>query len=1215
MASNNEVKVTFKAMVKDFTKNMQSIKKETSLLRSELNLQQTQLRLNGTETQKYESVLNSLNKQYELSKQKTQETEKMLAKVKGTLGENSKEYQDYAIKLNNAKREEEHLANRIQQTAEKLEVARKAESERVSEIGKAKEAIKQLETEEQKLATASDTLSKKYEMEKTVLGSNVSETKKAKLEYDHLQQAKKLAGEQTDNLRKQLENAKTVYGANSQEVKILEGKLYDAVKAEQEIIVKSSELEKRVGTAFKRASSEVQEFGKNMQDSGKKVSDVGKDLSLKVTAPIVGFLGLASKTGIEFEASMSHVQAVSGATGAELGELEAVAKKLGETTVLSASDVSEAFGYMGQSGWTVEEMLGGIEGTLNLAIAGNLELAQATDIVSGTLAQYGLDASESARVSDVLAAAATSSATDVGEMGKALEYAGANANSAGMDIEQTAAMLAMLADSSIGGSQAGTTFNAMLSDMRKKSKEGNLAIGETSVAVYDAQGNMRSMGEIMADVSKATEGMTSKQKDAALGQIFGEQAIRGVNVALENGSDGYQKYEDAMYSANGVAEDMADVMSDNLEGTLKEIASQFEALQLKIYDALLPTLEILGSKISGVLDWFNKLSPEVVDNVVKIGMIVAVVGPLLVIIGQLISSIGAIISVLGVLMGPVGLIIAAIVAVVAQAVLWYKNFEKIEEKIGTVGMVLVGLYNPIIMITNAVKLFKRSQEDAIEPVDRFGDSVSENTQQALGSYFELADSSQVMLKEMAWGHQEITKESAEKLIEMNNQMNEQILEGMREKHAKEMEETKLHFENSKVLGEEREAEILQRMQEHNDKQIIQQTDVKNRINEIYETASKEKREITEAEFAEINTLNEQMNETAVRSLSENEVESKIILERMKEQSGNLTAIQASEVVQNSKKATDGAIDEANKQYDETLAWIIKQRDETGIITEEEAQKMINEAKKQREGVVSEAEERHKNVLDVAQKQAGEHVNKVNWETGEILTKWQLFKKNVGETWESIKNGTIEKVKGMRRSVTGAFVDAKKSVEDKVNSIKTGMIKGFTDAKNSVDNRFKEIKNSITEKIQGARDTVSKVISDIKGFFSNMKLSIPSIKLPKLPKPKISGKFSLTPPSVPKISWNAEGGIFTKPTIFSTATAGLQGVGEAGAEAIIPLKDSVLGKIGQMIANTMSVKGSGTNNIVINATVRNEQDIERLTTKVDKTLEKHSRREKAAWGGR
>jgi len=263
---------------------------------------------------------------------------------------------------------------------------------------------------------------------------------------------------------------------------------------------------------------------------------------------------------------------------------------------------------LAQMGWETDQIMGGIEHTLNLAAAGGLELADSAMIMANSMNQFGMDASEADRVADVFAYTAANAGTDVTQLGDAMQYAGANAAAAGMSIEDTSAFIGVLGDAGITGSKAGTSLNAMLRDLKKNSEDGAIAVGEQSVALYDAEGNMRNMPEVIGEIISATETMSSEQRDAALSTILGDQALVGFNAIASKGADSVSNLADELYNSGGSAKDMADIMMDNLNGALTELSSAFEGVQIAIGTALIPAIQAIAGWLKSLADWFNNLS-------------------------------------------------------------------------------------------------------------------------------------------------------------------------------------------------------------------------------------------------------------------------------------------------------------------------------------------------------------------------------------------------------------------------------------------------------------------------------------------------------------------------------------------------------------------------------------------------------------------------------
>jgi TP901 family phage tail tape measure protein len=459
---------------------------------------------------------------------------------------------------------------------------------------------------------------------------------------------------------------------------------------------------------LKDAQSTLSEFtnqsnnaGTRFEALGSSLKTVGSTITTAVSLPLLALGAGAIKTASDFEAGMSKVSALSGATGDDLKMLEDKAREMGASTKYSATESAEALSYMALAGWDAEQMAAGLEPSLKLAGASGMDLALATDIVTDTMSMFGMEASEATKMTDMLAYAQANSNTDVQQLGEALKYCGASANAMGYDLADTTALLGTFADQGLKGSSAGTTLNAMFRDMKKNAKDGAIAIGDTNVAIVDANGNYRDMTDILADVEKATEGMTQAERDMALSSIWGTEALKGVNMAFEAGVPKIREFEDGIRKSDGAASEMYDTMQNNLQGAIDNMKSAFEGLLITIGQRLIPIFQSLVEGITNIFTWFNNLNPAIQNVIIGVGGFLAILGPLLLIVGNVIifivklsTSISALVTffgaggagagllsaAIGALSGPIGIAIAAITALIAVGVLLYNNWDTIKAK-------------------------------------------------------------------------------------------------------------------------------------------------------------------------------------------------------------------------------------------------------------------------------------------------------------------------------------------------------------------------------------------------------------------------------------------------------------------------------------------------------------------------------------------------------
>lgn len=463
---------------------------------------------------------------------------------------------------------------------------------------------------------------------------------------------------------------------------------YDALS--REIIACEQELQKLQQRAIesKNAMLQIAEVGDKLQKVGDQVANVGSSLTKNVTTPIIAGLGTAVKITADFDASMSKVAAISGATGDEFDALRDKAREMGETTRFSATEASEAMNYMAMAGWKTEDMLEGIEGIMNLAAASGADLATTSDIVTDALTAFGMEAKDAGKLSDILASAAANANTNVELMGESFKYVAPVAGAMGYDAEDIAVALGLMANSGIKASQAGTSLRNIMQRMAKPTKESNEALARLGVSLEDDQGNMYSFAEIMdqlregfvninipieeydnrvADLDKQLEdgtitektysnalnelnqqtfGAEGAEKARAAAMLGGSRAMAALLAITEASDEDYQKLTNAINGSTGAAEEMARVMGDNASGQLQILKSQLQELAISIGDILMPTIRDIVSGIQEFVDKLNQLDPETKEMIVKAALLAAALGPVLIVVGKLTSGIGTMLSIM-----------------------------------------------------------------------------------------------------------------------------------------------------------------------------------------------------------------------------------------------------------------------------------------------------------------------------------------------------------------------------------------------------------------------------------------------------------------------------------------------------------------------------------------------------------------------------------------
>lgn len=400
----------------------------------------------------------------------------------------------------------------------------------------------------------------------------------------------------------------------------------------------------QANTASKNIATTI---GNNLQSAGKSMTSAGSTLTKTVTTPVLGLGTAAVKVTSDFESAMSKVSAISGATGGDLDALNKKAQEMGAKTKFSATESAEAFTYMAMAGWKTEDMLSGIDGIMSLAAADGLDLATTSDIVTDALTAFGLSASDSGHFADVLAKASSNANTNVSMLGESFKYAAPVAGALGYSAEDTAIALGLMANAGIKGSQGGTALRGSLTRLIKPTDEAAVLMEQYGLSMTNADGSMKSLGEVMNMLRDKLGGLTEAEQAQVAAQIFGQEAMSGM-LAIINASDSdYAKLTDAIYDADGAAQQMADTMLDNLSGQLTLLKSALEGLAIQFGEILMPYIKQFVTWLQNLTQRLQELTPEQKEQVVKWAAIAAAIGPVLMVFGKLTTSVGSIITTFG----------------------------------------------------------------------------------------------------------------------------------------------------------------------------------------------------------------------------------------------------------------------------------------------------------------------------------------------------------------------------------------------------------------------------------------------------------------------------------------------------------------------------------------------------------------------------------------
>lgn len=965
------------------------------------------------------------------------------------------------------------------------------------------------------------------------------------------------------------------------------------------------------------------------------LANLAADAIMRAVDGIKNLVGNVIELGQNFTSTMSEVSAISGATGEDFEKLEACAREYGATTVFSASNAAEALKYMSLAGWDADQSTSALGGVLNLAAASGMELGAASDMVTDYLSAFAMEAGDAAYFADLLSYAQSHSNTTAEALGEAYKNCAANLNAAGQDVETVTSLLEGMANQGYKGSEAGTAMAAIMRDITNGMKDGAIKIGETSVAVMDAQGNFRDLTDILTEVEAATNGMGDAERAVALSSTFTADSTKGLNLILNEGMDNIAGYEEELRGASGSAEEMANIMNDNLSGDVAAMNSAFEELGLKIYDALESKLragvQFITNGVIPAIEWLGGHIPEVTIAVSGLGAVIAAMNW-----GTISSKIamvkGALVK-LAAALGGVSLPAIAIIAVITAVALAFTNLWKNNEE----------FRNKITAIWDGIKA----------KFDEFGQGIVDRLN-ALG--FEFEDITEVM--KAVWdGFCEVLAPIFEGVFQqISNILNEaldiltglfdifagiftgdwdMVWQGVQEVFGAVWDFVVATFENwistftslaDTVLGwfgTDWETVWTNVKTFFSDtwnaissffsgiltgiKTFFTDTwnaivsffsgilsgiysSVTGTMTEIHDTFTNIWDSITGFLSGAWETIK---NIVTVGIMAVKEIISaafqiitlpfRFIWENCKD-----TVLSIWETI---KSVIGEKIDAVKEKITTVTTAISNVASAAWNAISSTASSLWEGIKGTIGSKIDAAKEKVSTATSAITSVASSAWSSVSstasslWNTisstvsskisaasSAVSSATSTITSVASSAWSSVSSTASTQWESIRSTISSKLSSAKSTVSSLMSGITSTMSSGLSSALSTVSGKFSSIYSTISSKMSAARDAVGNAISALKSKF-NFSWSLPHLKLPHV---SISGSFSINPPSVPHfgISWYKDGGILTRPTIFGAAGNNLLAGGEAGAEAVVPLA-TLWDKLETMITsvfNTASTTG-------------------------------------------
>ena len=1090
------------------------------------------------------------------------------------------------------------LRARVTELTSKIDVQKGIVQQNGQQYDNLKQKLELQKTAHDQLKTKVEAAKKAYEDSAKATGEDSEETQKLKAEYEKL-------SSQLSTSESQI--TKTETAITKQEAAVNQSK---AALTEMEAELKNVNAE--------LARAPFDEYAAKAEKVGGTLTSVGQKL-LPLSTGIAGLGVAAVKTTADFDSEMSKVSAISGATGTDLDKLRGKAREMGAKTKFSASEAAQGMQYMAMAGWKTQDMMDGLEGIMNLAAASGEDLASTSDIVTDALTAFGLSAKDSSHFSDILAAASSNANTNVSMMGETFKYAAPVLGSLGYTAEDAALAIGLMANAGIKSSQAGTSLRGAITNLAKPTDTVAAAMDKYGISLTDSSGKMLSLRELMEQLRQKLGGLSEAEQAQAAAALFGKNAMSGM-LAIINGSDkDFKKLAGAIDNCDGSSEKMANTMNDNLQGQITILMSQLQELAISFGEILMPKIRDIVTHVQNFVDKLNAMDEGQKETILRIGMFVAALAPMLMGLGKVITFSanvsralgtlsaglvkaggfsGVFTKALGLITSPAAIVVGAIAAITAVIIhLWNTNedfrntitaiWQKIKDAFTTfaagISERLSALGITFSDVTSAIKTIWDGFCNLLAPVlEAAFNTIAIALQTAFNVILGIWDVFSTVFSGDWSGAWEAVKgiflsvwdglkEYFSTIIGAVKGVADVFLGWFGTNWETVWNGVKTFFEgiwngistfcttvcNGIVTNVTAFCTTV-----HDTISTIFNA-AKDVVSNVWETIKNVVQvaimfivEVIKAAFELITVpfrfiwencrdtiisvweIIKSAVQTAINFMKDN-----IITPVMNAISTTITT------VWNTIKTTFTTVINAIKSAVQT-AWNFMKN---SVITP-----VMNGIKT----VITTVWNAIKTAVQTV----------VNAIKTTVQTVFNAVKTTVTTIWNAIKTGTTTAWNAVKTAVTTPINAAKSAVTSAINGIKSTISSVWNSVKSATSSTWNAIKTAITTPINAAKTAVGNAISAIRSKF-NFSWSLPHLKLPH---PYISGSFSLNPPSVPHfgISWYKNGGIMTKPTAFGAAGDTLLAGGEAGAEAILPLKQ-FYDRLGDMLDKKLDAIMTGT----------------------------------------